>query len=111
MKKKNALCPELSSGRQKTEQVWGMQAEEVLSDTCWQGDHRQLDCPPQGASLVAQTVKRLPAMQETQVRSLGREDLLEKEMATRSSTLAWRIPRTEEAGKLQFMGSLRVRHY
>ena len=111
MKKKNALCPELSSGRQKNEQVWGMQAEEVLSDTCWQGDHRQLDCPPQGASLVAQTVKRLPAMQETQVRSLGREDLLEKEMATRSSTLAWRIPRTEEPGGLQSMGPQRGRHH
>ena len=45
-----------------------------------------------GASLVAQTVKRLPTMQETRVRSLGREDPLEKEMATHSSTLAWKIP-------------------
>ena len=47
-------------------------------------------------SLVAQTVKRLPPMQETRVRSLGQEDPLEKEMATHSSTLAWRIPQTEE---------------
>ena len=52
------------------------------------------------ASLVAQTVKRLPAMWETWVQSLGREDPLEKEMATHSSTLAWEIPWTEEPGRL-----------
>ena len=62
------------------------------------------------ASLVAQMVKRLPAMLETRVRSLGREDPLEKEMATHSSTLAWRIPWREEPGRLQSMGSQRVRH-
>ena len=62
------------------------------------------------ASLVAQTVKRLPAVQETQVRSLGWKDPLEKEMATHSSTLAWKIPRTEETGGLQSMGSQRVGH-
>ena len=56
------------------------------------------------ASLVAQTVKNLPAMLETLVRSLGREDLLEKGMATHSSILAWRIPWTEEPGRLQSMG-------
>ena len=61
-------------------------------------------------SLVAQMVKHLPAMRETWVRSLGWEDLLEKEMATHSSTLAWRIPRTEEPGRLQSMGSQRVGH-
>ena len=61
-------------------------------------------------SLVAQMVKRLPAMWETQVRSLGGEDLLEKEMATHSSTLAWRIPWTEEPGRLQSTGSQRVGH-
>ena len=61
-------------------------------------------------SLVAQTVKHLSAMQETWVRSLGWEDPLEKEMATHSSTLAWKIPRTEEPGKLQSMGSQRVGH-
>ena len=49
-------------------------------------------------------VKHLPAMRETQVQSLGWEDLLEKEMATHSSILAWRIPRTEEPGRLQSMG-------
>ena len=57
------------------------------------------------ASLVAQTVEHLPAMQETQVQSLSREDPLEKEMATHSNTLAWKIPWTEEHGRLQFMGS------
>ena len=51
-----------------------------------------------GASLVAQTVKNLPAMQETQVRSLGPEDPLEKGMATHSSIFAWKIPWTEEPG-------------
>ena len=55
-------------------------------------------------------VKHLSIMQETWVRSLGREDLLEKEMATHSSILAWRIPRTEEPGGLQSRGSQRVRH-
>ena len=50
-------------------------------------------------SLVAQMVKRLPTMQETQVRSLGREDPLEKEIATHSSTLAWKIPWMEERGR------------
>ena len=58
---------------------------------------------------MAQIVKRLPTMQETQVRSLGWEDLLEKEMATHSSTLAWKIPWTKERGRLQSMGLQRVR--
>ena len=56
------------------------------------------------ASLVAQMVGCLPAMQETQVQSLGQEDPMEKGMATHSSILAWRIPWTEEPGRLQFMG-------
>ena len=55
-------------------------------------------------SLVAQTVKHLPTMQETWVQPLGREDPLEKEMATHSSTLAWKIPRTEKPDRLQSMG-------
>ena len=59
----------------------------------------------EGTSLVAQTVKNPPAMQEMWVLSLGWEDPLEKEMATLSSTLAWRIPWTEELGGLQSMGS------
>ena len=59
---------------------------------------------------MAQRLKRLPGMQETQVRSLGQEDPLEKEMATYSSTLAWKIPWTDEHGRLQSMGSQRVGH-
>ena len=59
---------------------------------------------------MAQRIKRLPALQETWVRSLGPEDPLEKEMATHSSILAWRIPWTEEPGGLQSMGLQRVGH-
>ena len=67
---------------------------------------------------MAQTIKRLPAMQGTWVQSLGQEDPLEKEMATHSSTLAWKIPQMEKPGRLQMeesgrllsMGSQRVRH-
>ena len=62
------------------------------------------------ASLVAQVVKNLPAMQETWVQSLGQEDPLEKGMATHSSIRAWEIPWTEEPGGLQSMGLQRVRH-
>ena len=61
-------------------------------------------------SLVAQTVKRLPTMRETWVQSLGQEDLLEKEMATHSSILAWKIPWMEEPGRPQSTGSQRVGH-
>ena len=61
-------------------------------------------------SLVAQTVKHLPAMQETRVQFLGQENHLEKEMAIHSSTLAWKIPWTEEPDRLQSMGSQRVGH-
>ena len=61
------------------------------------------------ASLVAQLVKHLSAMQETRVPSLGWEDPLEKEMAAHSSILAWRIPWIEESGGIQSMGSQRVR--
>ena len=60
--------------------------------------------------MVAQMVKRLPTMRETRVRSLGQEDPLEKEMATHSSTLAWKMPWTEEPGRLQSMGLQRVGH-
>ena len=62
------------------------------------------------ASLVAQRLKHLPPVRETQVRSLGQEDPLEKEMVTPSSILAWRIPWTEKPGRLQSMGSQRVGH-
>ena len=61
-------------------------------------------------SLVAQMIKRLSTTRETRVWSLGREDSLEKEIAIHSSTIAWKIPWTEEPGRLQSMGSLRVGH-
>ena len=61
-------------------------------------------------NMVAQRVTHLPTMQETWSQSLGQEDLLEKEMAIHSSILAWKIPRMEEPGRLQSVGSQRVRH-
>ena len=61
-------------------------------------------------SLVAETVKHLSTMWETRVRSLGREDALEKEMAAHTSTIAWKIPWTKEPGRLPSMGSQRVRY-
>ena len=67
-----------------------------------------LFCP--GTSPVAQAVKCLPTTRETWVRSLGWEDLLEKEMATHSSIIAWKIPQMEEPGRLQSMGLQRVGH-
>ena len=72
--------------------------------------HQQLTHFYCTCSMVAQMVKNLPAMPETWIGSLGLEDSLEKEMATHSSILAWRIPWTEEPGSLQSMGSQRVRH-
>ena len=77
---------------------------------CMLGMHETLGSIPSTpififwASLVAQVAKNLPAMQETWVRFLGREDPLEKEMAIHSSTIAWKIPWTEEPGALQSMG-------
>ena len=70
----------------------------------------QINDSPTRASLVAQTVKSLPAVRETQVRSLGWEHPLEKEMASHSSILAWKIPWKEEPGRLQSMESQRVGH-
>ena len=74
----------------------------ILIDVSWYVFHQ--------TSLVAQMVKHLPTMWETRVQSLGWEDLLEKEMATHSSILAWKIPWTEEPGRLQSMGLQRVGH-
>ena len=65
---------------------------------------------PCKASLVAQTVKNLPVVQEIQVRPLGQEDPLEKEITIHSSTIAWKIPWTEEPARLQSMGSQRLGH-
>ena len=73
-------------------------------------DYRRTIVDTYQASLVAQMVKHLPAMHETWVRYLGQEDPLEKETATYSSILAWRIPGTEEPGGLPSMGSHRVGH-
>ena len=67
-------------------------------------------CAPYWVSLVAQTLNNPPAVQETWVQSLGREDPLEKEMATRSSILAWEIPWSEKLGGLQSIGSQKVEH-
>ena len=72
--------------------------------------HQGSDLISTWASLVAQSVKNLSAVQETQVPSLGWEDPLEKEMATQSSILAWKISWTQEPGGLQSTGSQRVRH-
>ena len=80
----------------------------VISGKCQLPVQGRSLCPL--ASLVAQRVNRLPAVPETWVWSLGREDPLEKEMATYPSTLAWKIPRTVEPGRLQSMGSQRVTH-
>ena len=90
--------------------------KKARNSECWQAygekealRHRWWECekePP----LVAQRVKRLPTMRETRVQSLGREDLLEKEMATHSSILAWKIPRVEKPSRLQSMASERVKH-
>ena len=95
-------------------------ADNALINTLWQWDYTCLltyiyqACPflilpNMMASLVAHMVKGLPGMQETWVWSLGQEDPLEKEMATHSSILAWRILWTDEPGRLQSMGSQRVR--
>ena len=72
--------------------------------------HMHGSLPTQGTSLVAQKVKNLPALQETWIRSLGQEDPLEKGKVAHSSILAWRIPRMEGSGRLQFMESERVGH-
>ena len=95
----------MASGPITTWQTDG-ETMETVSDFIFLGSKITAD----GDCRVAQMVKRLPTMQETQVQSLGREDPLENEMATHSSTLAWKIPWTEEPRRLQSMGSQRVRH-
>ena len=88
---------------------WGRTCPRPSLSFWWFSGNLWWSFPP-WASLVAQRLKRLPRIQETRIQSLGREDPLEKEMATYSSTLAWRIPWTEEPGGLQSVGSQRVRH-
>ena len=93
-------------------EVYTGQPQEAPFDTIYQTkNYILLDLEfSSRTSLVAQFLKSLPAMQETWVRSLGQEDPLEKEMASHSSILAWRIPWTEKPGRLQSMGSQRIRH-
>ena len=86
---------------------WGVMLDWALN---WRLSPKVEQTSATGASLVAQTVKCLPAMQETQVQFLGWEDSLEKEMAIHSSTLPWKIPWTEDPDRLQSMGSQRVGH-
>ena len=90
--------------------VFALESLLLSCEKCWDpwplGERNSI----QGTSLVAQMVKRLPTMRETRVRSLNQEDPLQKEMATHSSTLAWKIPWMEESRRLESMGSQRVRH-
>ena len=89
--------------------AWGISSTEEPGGLQSMGSHRVRHDWSDLAAAAA-VVKNLPAMQETQVWSLGQEDSLEKGMATHSNILAWRIPRTEEPGRLQFRGSQRVGH-
>ena len=80
-----------------------------IGKICWRKDRLPIPILS-GFPWVAQRVKHLPAMQKTRVSSLGQEDPLEKEMATHSSSLAWKIPRMEEPDRLQSMGSQTIEH-
>ena len=111
----DAQSPVLSCGEQteRRQLLWGDCGSEVEVDGSQLAVSFSLQILYQlsyQGSLVTQTVKRLSTMRETQVRSLGREDPLEKEMAIHSSITAWKIPWTEEPGRLQSMGSQRVGH-
>ena len=91
--------------------VWYQELHSIFCDKpSWKKHEKIYICIIESGFLMAQMVKNPPAVQETRVRSLGQEDLLEKGMATHSSTLAWRIPWTEEPGGLQSRGSQRVGH-
>ena len=93
-----------------TEELGGLQSTGRKESDTTERLHFHLVYSIPWASLVTQTVKRLPAMRETWVQSLGREDPLEKEMATHSTTVAWKIPRMDEPGSLQSMGLQSARH-
>ena len=100
----NRELPDVQAGFRKGKGTRGKTCQHPL-------DHgKRKRVPENHLFLVAQTVKCLSIMQETWVPSLSQEDPLEKEMATHSSILAWRIPWTEEPGRLQSMGSQRFRH-
>ena len=87
-----------------------MGSQRVRHDGAIELNWNELNQQKMMTSLMAQTVKHLTTMQETQFQSLGGEDPLEKKMATLSSILAWKIPWAEEPGRLQSMGSQRVGH-
>ena len=111
----DAQSPVLSCGEQteRRQLPWGDCGSEVEVDSSQLAVSFSLQILYQlsyQGSLVAQTVKRLSTMRETRVRSLGREDPLEKERAIHSSTVAWKIPWTEEPSRLQSMRSQRVGH-
>ena len=111
----DAQSPVLSCGEQteRRQLPWGDCGSEVEVDGSQLAVSFSLQILYQlsyQGSLVAQTVKRLSTMRETRVRFLGREDPLEKEMAIHSSIIAWKIPWTEEPGRLQSMGLQRVGH-
>ena len=98
-----SLCPHRAQSRGKREKQDYKRGGEQI-ERC---SHFS-ESPEREPSLVAQMVKCLPTMWKARVQSLGQEDLLEKEMATHSSILAWKIPWTEESGRLQSIGSQRV---
>ena len=92
--------------REPSYNIGGIQAGAATVETCMEAPQKlKIELPDDLSSLVAQSVKSLPAMQETRVRSLGWEDPLEKGMATHSSILAWRSLWTEEPGGLQSIAS------
>ena len=119
---KRAKAPSIMTGSQQRlyKHIYGIAnraGNDCSRDTVLRNGKRLFSCyklpdsiVPSGASLVAQTVKNLPAVCETQIRSLHQEGSLEEEMATHSSILAWTIPWTEEPGGLQSMGPQRVGH-
>ena len=94
----------------RTSCKWSQSVWTQLSGLFYSASRFELHLGYSGASMVAQMVKCLPATWETQVWSLGWEDALEKEMVPHSSTLAWKVPWTQEPGGLQSMGSQRVGH-
>ena len=119
---KGILCSSRDKGKppkvEETLKGWGLLSKEMQTvslentETSLGYGHHHLGRPKGGswASLVVQMIKNLPAVWETRVRSLGQEDALEEGMATHSHILTWKIPRTEEPGGLQSIGSQRVRH-
>ena len=110
---RKVCCCETICQRAWQTKVWSKKTpwwKDIWAEVCKIQELGRMDGDSQMASLLAQRLKRLPPTRETRVRSLGREDPLEKEMATHSSILAWRIPWTEKPGRLQSTGLQRVGH-